>query len=88
MRRFTGLAAAAALGAIVLGQPFTAAQAEDVTIKMWAWADRSGPLRTATSSPPPSSSTRCWRLGLRHSGQGRVYEGNADGFDDRRADSS
>jgi inositol-phosphate transport system substrate-binding protein len=82
MRRFTGLAASAALGVVLLGASFVQAAAEDVTIKMWTWADRSGPLRSGNivaagkqlndMLAASGSSTRV---------KVDVYEDNADGFD-------
>lgn len=41
MRHMTLLGAAALIGASLLGP----AAAEEITVKMWARADRSGPLR-------------------------------------------
>ncbi len=82
MRRFTGLAAAAALGLLALGASVAPSRADEVTIKMWTWADRSGPLRSGNIVAAGKQLNEM----LAASGSATrvkvdVYEDNADGFD-------
>ena len=79
MRQLKLLTAAALLGAVLAG---TAATAEEITVKMWARADRSGPLRAGNIV----AATEPLNAALKAAGSDRtvkveVFEGPATGYD-------
>jgi inositol-phosphate transport system substrate-binding protein len=79
MRQLKLLTAAALLGAVLAG---TAATAEEITVKMWARADRSGPLRAGNivaAAEPLNAALKA--AGSDKTVKVEVFEGPATGFD-------
>ena len=79
MRQLKLLTAAALLGAVLAG---TAATAEEITVKMWARADRSGPLRAGNivaAAEPLNAALKA--AGSDRTVKVEVFEGPATGYD-------